>query len=221
VHYVWNFEAIQENWWFLLGGIWMTIALTVLCMVVGSALGILVALLRLSRLRALRASARVYTELLRTTPLMVQIVWVYYVLPILTGIALTPFLSGLIAVGMNLGAYVAEIFRGGIMSVSPGQMQAGLALGMTRAEAMRRVVLPQAVMRMIPPLASTWVSLFKDTSILAAIGVSELMFRAQWVATNTYRPLEVFSAIACAYFIITYPQSIAVNYLYRVIRTQE
>src|SRR5262249_5682314 len=121
----------------------------------------------------------------------------------------------------NVGAYMAEVYRAGILSVHPGQTQAGLALGMTRLEVMRRVVLPQATLRMVPPMASMWVSLFKDTSVLSAIGVAELMFQARYVATQTYRPLEVFTAVAVVYFLITYPQSIGVNALYRRFRTQE
>ena len=125
------------------------------------------------------------------------------------------------ALGLNVGAFMSEIYRAGILSLSPGQTAAGLALGMTRLQLMRRVLLPQAVTRMIPPVASTWVSLFKDTSIVSAIGVVELMFRAREIATDTFRPLEIFTVVALVYFVITYPQSLAVNVLYRRFRTQE
>jgi His/Glu/Gln/Arg/opine family amino acid ABC transporter permease subunit len=219
--YRWHFEVVLENLPFLLTGLWLTVALTVLSMIVGLVIGVVVALARLSRWRVFRTPAYAYTELIRTTPLLVQIVWIFYILPLVTGIALTPFFSGLVAVGLNVGAYMAEVYRAGILSVHPGQTQAGLALGMTRLEVMRRVVLPQATLRMVPPMASMWVSLFKDTSVLSAIGVAELMFQARYVATQTYRPLEVFTAVAVVYFLITYPQSIGVNFLYRRFRTQE
>jgi polar amino acid transport system permease protein len=190
-------------------------------MLLGLLLGLAVAMGRLSRWRPIRAAAFAYTEVFRTTPLLVQIVWVFYVLPIVTGITLSAFFSGLVALGFNVGAFMAEIYRAGILSVSPGQSAAGLALGMTRGQVMRRVVLPQAVTRVIPPMATTWVALFKDTSVLSAIGVVELMFRAREIATDTFRPLEIFTVVSVIYFLLTYPQSIAVNALYRRFRTQE
>lgn len=199
----------------------MTLVTTVLCMVGSLLLGVFVALARLTPWRALRVPAYLYTELFRTTPLLVQIVWVLYVLPLLTGIVLTPFFSGLLAMSLNVGAFMAEIFRAGILSISQGQREAALALGMTMRQAMRRIILPQAVTRVTPPLASMWVSLFKDTAILSAIGVTELMFRARVIAVETYRPLEVFTVIALVYFVITYPQSLGANALYRRFRTQE
>lgn len=219
--YTWRFDVVQENLPFLLQGLWMTFSLTVLCMIAGLLLGLFVALARLSPWRIIHGPAYAYTELFRTTPLLVQIVWVFYVLPLLTGITLTPFYSGLVALGLNVGAFMSEIYRAGILSISRGQMDASLALGMTKFQAMHRTILPQAITRMIPPMATTWVSLFKDTSVLSAIGVTELMFQARHVAVDTYRPLEVFTVTALIYFVITYPQSIGVNYLYKKFRTQE
>jgi len=219
--YTWRFDVVLENLPLLLTGLWLTCTLTVLCMLLGLGVGLVVAFGRLSRWRLVRAVAFAYTELFRTTPLLVQIVWVFYVLPIVSGITLSPFFSGLLALGFNVGAFMAEIYRAGILSVNPGQTAAGLALRMTRAQTMRRVVLPQAVTRVIPPMATMWVSLFKDTSILSAIGVIELMFRAREIATDTYRPLEIFTVVAVLYFVLTYPQSLAVNALYRRFRMQE
>jgi polar amino acid transport system permease protein len=219
--YVWRFDVVLENLPHLLSGVWLTCVLTLLCMLLGLLLGLAVAMGRLSRWRPIRAAAFAYTEVFRTTPLLVQIVWVFYVLPIVTGITLSAFFSGLVALGFNVGAFMAEIYRAGILSVSPGQSAAGLALGMTRGQVMRRVVLPQAVTRVIPPMATTWVALFKDTSVLSAIGVVELMFRAREIATDTFRPLEIFTVVSVIYFLLTYPQSIAVNALYRRFRTQE
>jgi polar amino acid transport system permease protein len=219
--YVWRFDVVLENLPHLLSGLWLTCSLTVLCMLVGLVVGLVVAMGRLSRWRPVRAAAFAYTELFRTTPLLVQIVWVFYVLPIVTGITLSAFMSGLVALGFNVGAFMAEIYRAGILSVSPGQSAAGLALGMTRSQVMRRIVLPQAVTRTIPPMATMWVSLFKDTSILSAIGVVELMFRAREIATDTYRPLEIFTIVSVIYFALTYPQSLVANALYRRLRTQE
>ncbi len=219
--YQWRFDVVWEHLPFLLAGLGMTVLMTVLAMLGGLALGLVVALWRLGPWRPLQALAYGYTELFRTTPLLVQIIWIFYVLPLLTGIVLSPFASGLLALSLNVAAFVSEIYRAGITSIGPGQRQAGFALGMTPAQCLRRIILPQAVTRVIPPLASTWVSLFKDTSILAAIGVTELMFRARYMATETFRPLEIFTVAALVYFAITYPQSLAVNQLYRRFRTLE
>jgi polar amino acid transport system permease protein len=219
--YAWRFDVVLENLPHLLSGLSLTCGLTALCMLLGLVVGLAAAVGRLSRWRLLRGIAFAYTEAFRTTPLLVQIVWVFYVLPIVTGVTLTAFVSGLVALGLNVGAFMAEIYRAGILSVSPEQTAAGLALGMTPRQVLRRIVLPQAVTRVIPPMATMWVGLFKDTSILSAIGVVELMFRAREIATDTYRPLEIFTVVGIVYFLITYPQSLGVNYLYRRFRTQE
>lgn len=219
--YRWHFDVVWDNLPHLLDGVWFTCVLALLSMLLALIVGLIVALARLTPWRPVKGLAYAYTELFRTTPLLVQLVWVFYVLPIVTGVSLTPFASGLLALGLSVGAFVAEVYRAGILSVSPGQMQAGLALGMTRPQVMRRVVLPQAITRMIPPLATIWISLFKATSVISIIGVAELMFRAREIAIGTYRPLEIFSVVAIVYFLIIYPQSLAVNYLYQRFRTEE
>src|SRR5262245_40710628 len=140
--YVWRFDVVLANLPHLLGGLWLTCLLTVLCMLLGLVIGLVAAMGRLSRWRLVRGTAFAYTELFRTPPLLVQIVWVFYVLPIMTGITLSPFFSGLVALGFNVGAFMAEIYRAGVLSVSPGQSAAGLALGMTGGQVMRRIVLP-------------------------------------------------------------------------------
>ncbi len=140
--YQWRFDVAFENLPILLSGLGMTCLLTVLAMSIGIAVGLIVALMRLSRLRAMSAPAYAFTEVFRTTPLLVQIVWVYSVLPITFGITLSPFMSGLVALGLNVAAFMSEVFRAGIVSIPKGQMQASLALGMTRMQAMVRIILP-------------------------------------------------------------------------------
>lgn len=221
MQYQWHFEVVWENFPIMLSGIGLTIALSVLSMLAGAILGMVIALARLSPWAALRGVAYGYTELFRTTPLLMQIVWVFYVLPLLTGITFSPFYSGLVAFGLNIAAFMAEIYRAGITSVGRGQTEASLALGMTDAQVMRRIVIPQAITRMIPPIGTMWVSLFKDTSLVSAIGVTELMYQARFLAVDTYRPVEIFTVCALIYFVITFPQSIGVNWLYHKYRTRE
>ncbi|MEO8305203.1 MAG: amino acid ABC transporter permease [Betaproteobacteria bacterium] len=219
--YTWRFDVVIENLPVLLQGLWMTCVLTVLSMVIGLVVGLAIALLRLSDWRILRVPATVFTELFRTTPLLVQVVWIFTVIPLLTGVLLSPFFSGLLALGLNVAAFMSEIYRTGIQSVDRGQRHAAQALGMTSMQTMRRVVLPQAVMRMVPPMAAMWVALFKDTSILATIGVVELMYQARFLASDTFRPLEIFTVVAVIYFILAYPQSLVVNRLYERFRVRE
>lgn len=219
--YQWHFDVVWENFPIMLSGIWLTVLLSILSMLLGAVLGMVVALARLSPWAGLRGIAYCYTELFRTTPLLVQIVWVFYVLPLVTGLTLTPFYSGLVAFGLNIAAFMAEIYRAGITSVGRGQSEASLALGMSGAQVMRRILIPQAVTRMIPPIGTMWISLFKDTSLVSAIGVTELMYQARFLAVDTYRPVEIFTVCAVIYFVITFPQSIGVNWLYHKYRTRE
>jgi polar amino acid transport system permease protein len=133
---------------------------------------------------------------------------------------LSATLSAIIALGLNLGAFVAEILRAGILSVERGQREAGLALGMSLGQAMKRIILPQAVRRVIPPLGSTWVSLFKDTSLVSVIAVSDMMYQAKLLTIETYRPMEVYTVLALVYFFVTYPQARLVDRLYKGMRVR-
>ncbi len=219
--YTWRFDVAFENFPVLLEGLGVTVLLTVLAMAIGLVGGLILALMRLSPFRLLQLPAYGFTEVFRTTPLLVQVVWVFSVLPLTLGIMLSPFFSGLVALGCNVAAFMSEIYRAGISSVGTAQTNAALALGMTRAQSMRRVVLPQAVLRMVPPIGAMWVALFKDTSVLAAIGVAEMMTKARFIASDTYRPLEIYTLVAVVYFVITYPQSLGVNHLFQRFRTKE
>ena len=219
--YTWRFDVALQSLPQLLEGLGLTCLLTVLAMVIGLVVGLIIAVMRLSRWKAIWLPAYAFTEVFRTTPLLVQVIWVFTVLPLMVGITLSPFLSGLVALGLNVAAFMSEVYRAGISSVAAGQSHAAFALGMTRLQALRRIILPQAVLRMVPPVAAMWVALFKDTSILAAIGVAEMMTEARVFASETYRPMEIYTLVAVVYFLLTYPQSLAVNWLYSRFRVKE
>jgi polar amino acid transport system permease protein len=219
--YTWQFRAVRDALPDLLHGLLVTIELTVLVMAIGLVAGMAVALLRIGRWRSLRAATWGYTELFRTTPILVQLIWFFYVLPAALGVSLPPFWLAVAALGLNLTAYVAEIFRSTILSVDRGQRESALATGMRPATAMRRIVLPQAVRRSIPLLAATWITLFKDTSLVAVIGVHELTYRGKDVALATYRPLETFTVVAVMYFLLAYPQSLLVDRVFHRFRVVE
>lgn len=219
MEYEWHFDVVWNNLPFLLTGLKYTVVLTAVSMGLGLMLGLVIALLR-TRFARTRAVIILYVEIFRTTPLLVQLVWIYDVLPA-SGLRFNSFWSAVIALTLNLGAYLSEIFRAGIMSISKGQTYAGLALGMTPSQVARVVVLPQAIRRVIPPLASMWVGLFKDTSLASAIAVAELSYRANVLAVRTYRPVEILTAVAVLYFVITYPQARAARWASNVSRVRE
>ena len=218
--YQWHFDVIAERFDFLLGGLGLTVGLSLLTMAASLVLGLLVALARLSPWSPLQAAAAAYSDFLRGTPLLVQLLWVYYSIPILTGVAFSPFVSAAIALTLNLSAFVSEVYRAGIASIGRGQREAALALGMSNWQAMRRVILPQSVRRVLPPLGSIWVSLFKDTALVSVIAVPELMYRGKVLSIETYRPLEVYTAVALIYFVVTYPQARGVDWLFERIRVR-
>jgi polar amino acid transport system permease protein len=220
VGYEWHFEVVAEALDFLLGGLGLTVALSVLSMAASLILGLLVSLARLSPWPPLQGIAAAYTDFLRGTPLLVQLLWIYYSLPILTGLTFSPFTSAVIALTLNLSAFVSEVYRAGIQSIGRGQREAALALGMSNQQAMRRIILPQAVRRVLPPLGSIWVSLFKDTALVSVIAVPELMYRGKALSIQTYRPLEVFTAVALIYFFVTYPQARGVDWLFERARVR-
>ena len=218
--YEWHWEVLWQSLPMLLEGVRITVLASVVTMVAALALGLVVALARIAG-GPLGALAYVYVEFFRNSPQLMVVVWVFTVLPLVTGITLSPLLSGIVALALNVAAFVAEVYRAGITSIPAGQTQAALALGMTRAQLYRRVLLPQALARVMPPLGSYWVSLFKDTSLLAVIGVAELMYQGRLVSTDTYRPVEILTGVALIYYVLAYPQSLAVNYLFRRFRVQE
>jgi polar amino acid transport system permease protein len=214
MRYEWNFGIVFENLPALLQGLQLSVLLALITMLLGSGLGFLVALTRLKAPPPLRWGAMAYTEFFRTTPFLAQVLWIYYTLPILTGIQMSAFTSAVLSFSLNVGAYMSEIFRAGILSVARGQTEAALSIGLTPVQALRRVVLPQAVRNVVPPMASVWLSLFKDTSVASVIAVAEMMYEARALAVNTYRPVEILTVTALIYFVVVYPQSLLIDRLH-------
>jgi polar amino acid transport system permease protein len=192
-----------------------TILLTVATMAIAVPGGIVVAILRLYAWKPIAALATAYVELFRNLPLILVVYWAFYVLPILTDTGLSPLATGLTALALNVTAYNAETFRAGINSIRRGQLDAAMALGMSRIQALRRVVLPQALRRILPVLASTWVSLFKDTSLVSVIAVTELAYVAMQIRAQTFRVLEMLTAMAAIYWLLGYPQAKLVDWMQR------
>jgi polar amino acid transport system permease protein len=199
----------------LIAGTATTILLTVATMAIAVPCGIAVAILRLYAWAPVRAVATAYVEFFRNLPLILVVYWAFYVLPILTGLGLPPLATGLAALALNVTAYNAETFRAGINSIRRGQVEAALALGMSRVQVLRRVVVPQALRRILPVLASTWVSLFKDTSLVSVIAVTELAYVAMQIRAQSFRVLEMLTAMAMIYWLLGYPQAKLVDWIQR------
>jgi His/Glu/Gln/Arg/opine family amino acid ABC transporter permease subunit len=205
----------------LLEGVGLTILLTVLTMVLAIPGGILLAVMRLSSMRWLRLAATAFVEFFRNLPLILVVYWAFYVMPVLFGIEFSPFTTGLIALCLNVSAYNSETFRAGINSIRRGQFEAGTALGLTRGQLMRKIIIPQALRRVLPVLASTWVSLFKDTSLVSVIAVGELAHVALSIRSQTFRVLEMLTAMAAIYWLLGYPQAKLVDWIHRKFGVRE
>jgi His/Glu/Gln/Arg/opine family amino acid ABC transporter permease subunit len=177
--------------------------------------GLALALLRLSPVWLVSAPATAFVEFFRATPLILQIYWAYYVLPAYFDIQLSQLSTAIVGLTCNISSFNSETFRAGIVSIREGQWNAGLALGMSRTEVFILIILPQAVMRVLPALASTWVSLFKDTSLVSIISVTDLSYMALKVRSETYRILEVLTAMAVLYWLMGYPQAKIVDWIHR------
>jgi His/Glu/Gln/Arg/opine family amino acid ABC transporter permease subunit len=205
----------------LLDGAWMTVWLTFATMTLAIPGGLVLALMRLSPVTLISASATAFVEFFRATPLILQIYWIYYVLPAYFDVQLSQLGTALAGLSCNIAAFNSETFRSGIVSIRRGQWNAGLALGMAPARVFVSIILPQATMRVLPALASTWVSLFKDTSLVSIISVAELSYVSLQIRAETYRILEVLTAMAALYWLMGYPQAKLVDWVHRRFKVAE
>lgn len=211
----WDFQSVFEYMPFLLEGVKITVSVSLLAMVFGSVIGLVIALIRMSPIGILRFVAGFYIDFFRTTPLLVQLIWIYYALPILTKVPMPAYAASVVALSLYASAYLAEIFRAGILSIASGQRQAGLALGMTRPQLLWRIVLPQAITRMLPPIGSQSITIVKDSALLSLISLAELMWQAQAVGSFTQARIEALTVVAFMYMAITIPLAFLVNYLHK------
>ena len=203
--YEWDFGFLWKYRSLLIGGIGYTLLFTVICVIGGLAVGLVAGMGRLSSHKFISVPLRAFVEVFRCTPVLVQLVWFYYALPVLTGIEMSAPVAAALCLSLYGGAFYSEIIRGGIISTDPGQTEAGQAIGMTRGQVMRRIILPQAFRKMIPPLVSQSIMQLKNTSLLMVLAVPDLLYQGQVIAHDTYRPLEVYTFIAIAYFVMLFP----------------
>lgn len=199
----------------LIRGVGVTLELGMISASLGLVLGLALALMKFSRHPLAYWPAYVYIEFFRTTPPLVQIVWLYYGLPLITGYDLGAFGAAAVALGLNIGAFYSEIFRTGLVGVHRTQWQASRVLGLGLIDTLRFVVLPQAIRNVLPPMGTTTIYLIKDTALASAIGTPELLRIGQLISVETFRPVETLTIVAVLYFAVTYPVALGVEWLER------
>lgn len=216
-----DFSLIWQSLPLLLAGAGITIEITVISVGLGFILGLITSICRLSKVRILEIIAVCYINIIRGTPMLVQIFLIYFALPMIIGERINPFVAAVAACSINSGAYVSEIFRAGIQSVDKGQMEAGRSLGLSWMQTMRYIILPQAFKRVIPPLGNEFISMTKETSLVSVIGFEELTRRGQLIIAKTYGSFEIWLTVAALYLIMTLAISQFVSYLERRFATDD
>ncbi|MBI1775388.1 MAG: amino acid ABC transporter permease [Proteobacteria bacterium] len=207
--YEWDFSFLWRYRELILVGLGYTTAYTIGTIFLGLIVGLVVGLGRLSRSAFVNAPLIAYIEIFRCTPLLVQIVWFYYALPVIVGLNIPAHVAATMVLSLYTGAFYAEIIRGGVNSIERGQWDAARAIGMTRVKVMRHIILPQAVKRMVPPFMNQSIIQLKNTSLVSTIAVADLLYQGTIITAATYRPLEVYTMIAIVYFAVLFPLTVA------------
>lgn len=215
-----NFSFLSKYWSYYLVGMKNTVLLALATVIIGGVIGTMLVLGRISAKKPLRFLSAAYVEFIRGTPLLVQLFIIYYGLPALgitfydneaaaavIGIGLSEFIPGVIALGLNSGAYVCEIFRSGIQSIDAGQTEAARSLGLSHRQTLQYIIFPQAFKTALPTLGNEFVAIIKESSIVSVIGIADLMYKANVVRGNTFLPFEPLLIAALCYFLLTYPLS--------------
>lgn len=200
---------------YLIEGIKLTLLITFVGVAIGFVLGAITGFGRLSKNKLIYGITTVYVEIIRGTPILVQILFIYFGLSDLMGINLDKITASIIAIALNAGAYIAEIVRGGVQSIDKGQREAGRSLGLTPSQTMRYIIWPQALKRMIPALGNQFIISLKDTSLFSVIAVGEVLYQGRQYASTTFTYFEPFFMIAVMYLIITIPAMLILRYIER------
>ncbi len=210
-----NFELVVQSFPLLMYGVLMTLKITSLSVGIGLIIGLLLSVARLSTVKLARWFAIAYVEIIRGTPLLVQIFIIYFALPSLIHHRVDAYYAAVAACGINSGAYVAEILRAGLQSVDKGQMEAGRSLGLSWFQTMKEIIVPQAFKNVIPALGNEFIAMLKDSSLVSVIGYEELMRSGQLIIARTYATTEIWSVVALLYLIMTFTISRIVGYIER------
>ncbi len=198
-----NFQVIWESIPFLLTGLKLTLLITLFGLLAGFFLGTVTGLMKISRNVLVRKIGGIYVESIRGTPIMVQVMFIYFGLPLALDMRVAPMIAGITAIGINSGAYIAEIVRGAFQSIDRGQTEAGRSIGLSHLQTLLYIIWPQAFRRMIPPLGNQFIISLKDTSLLVVVGVGELTRTGQEIIASNFRAFEIWLTVAVMYFIVT------------------
>lgn len=215
MNHAWDFHTVFANWQIIGRGLVGTFQLAFVSLVAGAAIGLVIGAGRYSKRRIFHWPATAYVEFFRNTPVLVQIMWFFFAFPILVSVEMSPYLAATLAMSLNTGAFMAEIFRGGIRSIDRGQWESARAVGMTYAQCMRRVVLPQAIKRMLPAFTNRGIELFKMTTLASAIAFHEILYGAKTIAATHFNAIEAYTTVALIFFGLVYPM---VQVLYAIER---
>ena len=202
--YEFRFDVVWQYLPYLAEGVWITLWVTATSTLIGFVLGVVVAVLRMSKNPVLSVPMGAYIEFFRNTPTLVKLIWVFYLVPIVLGLQTSAINSCIIAMAVSAGAYIAEVFRAGIQDVPRGDVEAAQAVGMRPRTILRRIILPQALRKVLPPLANTFIVFLKYSSLVSIVGVNDLMYRANVISTTTFRPIEIYTILAFFYFGLCY-----------------
>ena len=203
--YVWDFAALKPYAPLLWRGLFITLGYTVTTVAAGLVIGLFTGIARTMGSWWLALPARAFIEVFRCTPLLVQLIWIYYALPVLIGVEMSAGTACFLSLSFYAGSFYAEIFRGGIEAIEVGQWEAGRALGMRRGRIFRRLILPQAIRVMIPSFINQTITQLKNTSLVSVVAVGDLLYQGTVVTATTYRPLEVYTLVAAVYFVVLLP----------------
>ncbi|WP_138934240.1 amino acid ABC transporter permease [Roseovarius arcticus] len=205
MEYNWDFLTVLSYWDVLFVGLQGTLKLFAVTVVTGLLGGLLMGMLRYSRNPFVHYPATAFVEVFRNTPVLVQIIWFYFALPVLVPFEVSPFLAAALGISLNTIAFSAEVFRGGIQSIDGGQWEAGKAIGMSYIQTMRRLILPQAIKRMLPALTNRGIEVFKMSTLASVVAYVETLQQAKLIASIEYNPIESYTVVAIMFFIILYP----------------
>lgn len=219
--YRWDFSVLWQYWDLFMYGLWLTVVYTVGSILFGVLIGALTCAARLSGWKVLSLIARAYQEIFRCSPLLVQLLWFYYAFPLLVGITIDNRVAAMLTLSLYVGAFYAEIMRGGILSIDKGQREAAAAIGMSPWQSMKRIVMPQAFKRMLPAFINQSVIQFKNTSLVSVISVADLAYMAAVVNGQTYRPLESYTAMAVLYIAVLFPLTQVADWIERRMRASD
>ncbi len=205
MHYSWDFSFLWQYRTIIAIGLGFTVLYALGTILAGLIVGFAVGIARLAQSRIVNYPLIAYIEAFRCTPLLVQLIWFYYAFPVIVGLDIPAHVAAGMTLSLYTGAFYAEIIRGGVNSIERGQWDAARAIGMRRGQVMRRVILPQAIKRMIPPFMNQSITQLKNTSLVSTIAVSDLLYQGEIITATTYRPLEVYTSVAIIYFGVLFP----------------